>query len=281
MTSPLIAAGELAALLGGGPVPVLLDVRYDTATGPRHDAYLAGHVPGAVFVDLDRDLASAPGNRGRHPLPDGDSFAAAMRSAGVDPDRTVVVYDDAGGLMAARAWWLLRHHGHGDVRLLDGGLAAWTAAGGAVQAGPGPTPSPGSFAGRPGAMPVIDAAGAARLARSGVLIDARAAARYRGEVEPLDPVAGHIPGARNRPTAENLGPDGRFGSPASLREAFDAVGVTPGASVAVYCGSGVTAAHEVLALEVAGVPGAALYPGSWSEWVADPGRPVATGDEPG
>ena len=280
MTSPLIGAAELASLLAGGPAPVLLDVRYDPASGPRHDAYLAGHLPGAVFVDLDRDLASAPGDRGRHPLPDGGRFSAAMRSAGVDPDRLVVVYDDAAGLMAARAWWLLRHHGHGNVRLLDGGLAAWTAAGEALQTGPGPAPLAGSFAGRPGAMGVIDAAGAAGLARSGVLIDARAPERYRGEVEPLDPVAGHIPGARNRPTADNLGPDGRFGDPATLREAFAAVGVQAGATVAVYCGSGVTAAHEVLALEVAGVPGAALYPGSWSEWVADPARPVATGDEP-
>ena len=280
MTSPLISARELDSLLTGGPAPVLLDVRYDPASGPQRDAYLAGHVPGAVFIDLDRELASAPGDRGRHPLPDGDSFAAAMRLAGVASDRAVVVYDDAGGLMAARAWWLLRYHGHSDVRLLDGGLAAWTAAGGKLEAGPGVAPAPGTFTAAPGAMAVLDAEAAAALTRSGVLIDARARERYRGDVEPLDPVAGHIPGARNRSTRDNIDDRGRFADPAQLRDAFSAVGAVPGVTVGAYCGSGVTAAHEVLALEVAGLPGAALYPGSWSEWVADPARPVATGDEP-
>lgn len=279
MTSPLIDAGELAALLTGRPAPALLDVRYDPASGPQRDAYLTGHLPGAVFVDLDRDLAAAPGDRGRHPLPDVAAFGAAMREAGVHSDRPVVVYDDSAGLMAARAWWLLRHHGHPSVRLLDGGLTAWRAAGGQIDTGPVAAPAPGTFEGAPGGMALVDAEAASALARSGVLIDARAAERYRGDVEPLDPVGGHIPGARNRSTRDNVGSDGRFVAPAQLRAAFAAVGATDGTSIGVYCGSGVTAAHEVLALEVAGLPGAALYPGSWSEWVTDPARPVATGDQ--
>ena len=279
MTSPLISAAQLAAQLDAGRPPVLLDIRYDTAAGAKPGAYAAGHLPGAVFVDLDLDLAGTPGAAGRHPLPDPGVFSAAMRAAGVDADRAVVVYDDAAGVMAARAWWLLRHHGHPDVRLLDGGLDGWRAAGGPLETGPGAAPAPGGFAADAGAMPVVDADQAALLARSGVLIDARAPERYRGEVEPLDPVAGHIPGARNRSTRDNVDAAGLLRAPGELREAFAAVGAAPGTPIAVYCGSGVTAAHEILALEVAGLPGAALYPGSWSEWVADPARAVATGDE--
>jgi thiosulfate/3-mercaptopyruvate sulfurtransferase len=276
--SPLIGAAELAARLREEPLPALLDVRWDTAAGPQPDAYARGRIPGAAFVDLDTDLAAPAGPRGRHPLPAETDFGAAMRRAGVCRERPVVVYDAGGGLFAARAWWLLRYHGHPEVRLLDGGLAAWAAAGGPLASGQ-ESRRPGDFVPRPGAMAVLDAAAAAELARTGVLIDARAPERYRGEEEPLDPVAGHIPGARNRSTRDNLRGDGTFASPEALVEAFAAVGARAGAEVGTYCGSGVTAAHQVLALELAGIS-AALYPGSWSEWVADPRRPVATGPEP-
>ena len=211
-------------------------------------------------------------------MPERSAFELAMRAAGVSAGRAVVAYDDADGTSAARAWWLLRFHGHGDVRLLDGGWRAWCEAGEATESGAPVPPEPGDFTAAPGAMPVVDAAGAAALARDGVLLDARAAARYRGEVEPVDPVAGHIPGACSAPTAENVDAGQRFLGPDELGDRFHALGVDGTTDVGVYCGSGVTAAHEVLALELAGIR-AALYPGSWSEWVRDPSRPVATGDE--
>ena len=211
--------------------------------------------------------------------PDPAAFESAMRRAGVGNRSAVVVYDAGGGLSAARAWWLLRHHGLRDVRVLDGGLAAWTAAGRSLNSDPVPDAA-GDFTAAPGAMPVIDDASAARLAREGVLLDARAAERYRGEIEPIDPVAGHIPGARSAPTTANLGPDGMFLAPAELRGRFAELGAGAGVVVGAYCGSGVTAAHQVLALELAGVT-AALYPGSWSEWISDPSHPVAVGAEPG
>ena len=236
--------------------------------------------PGAVFVDLDRDLAAPPGPGGRHPLPATEDFERAMRAAGVADGTLVVVYDDADGLPAARAWWLLRYFGHAAVALLDGGLAAWLAAGRPLAEGDETPEHPGNFVARPGAMPVIDAAGAAELAATGVLLDARAPERYRGESEPMDPVAGHIPGARNWPMARTLGSEGRFlPAPGLAAELSRGDRGKDGAEVGAYCGSGITAAHTVLALELAGVPGAALYPGSWSEWVTDPSRPVATGDE--
>jgi thiosulfate/3-mercaptopyruvate sulfurtransferase len=228
-----------------------------------------------VFVDLDEALADPPGPRGRHPLPSPERFGAAMGAAGVSGDRPAVVYDGGNSLAAARAWWLLRYFGHGDVAVLDGGLAGWAAAGLPVNQGPpGAEPAPGDFEPRPGGMPVVSADEVLALASGGVLIDARAEERFRGAVEPVDPVAGHIPGARNRPTGVNLDSDGRFLRPGALRDAFSDLGVREGAPVAAYCGSGVTAAHEVLALELAGY-GAALYPGSWSEWIVDPARPVA------
>jgi thiosulfate/3-mercaptopyruvate sulfurtransferase len=198
-----------------------------------------------------------------------------MRRAGVSNGRPVVVYDATGGLAAARAWWLLRYFGHPAVRLLDGGLTAWTAAGRPLESGRRAV-DPGDFLARPGGMPVLDAAQAAELARRGVLLDARAPERFRGDQEPIDPVAGHIPGAVNVPTTQNLADSARFLDADRLRERFAAAGVGPEVGVGAYCGSGVTAAHEVLALEVAGFP-AALYPGSWSEWITDPTRPVATG----
>jgi thiosulfate/3-mercaptopyruvate sulfurtransferase len=271
---------ELAAALDGGVPLVLLDVRWSLGGPPGLDEYRRGHLPGARFVDLDRELAGRPGEgRGRHPLPEVGEFEAAMRQAGVSDGSAVVVYDAGGGLSAARAWWLLRYHGHRDVRLLDGGLAAWSAAGRALSTD-APSDGAGDFTARPGFMPVVDAARAARLARDGVLVDARAGERYRGEVEPVDPVAGHIPGAVSAPTSENLGADGTFLAVEALRARFESLAVVGGGAVGAYCGSGVTAAHEVLALAIAGIP-AALYPGSWSEWVSDPSRPVAVGAEPG
>ncbi|MEU6171770.1 sulfurtransferase [Streptantibioticus parmotrematis] len=256
--------------------PAVLDVRYQLGGPPGRPQYEAGHIPGAVYVDLDTELAGEPGASGRHPLPELAVFAEAMRRAGVSADRPVVVYDGDKGWAAARAWWMLRWAGHEDVRVLDGGLAAWD---GESETGER-TAEPGDFTPRPGAVPLLDADQAAALARRGLLLDARAGERYRGEVEPIDPVAGHIPGAVSAPTAENLEADGRFRPAAELTERFTALGATPDAEVGVYCGSGVSAAQQVLALAIAGVP-AALYAGSWSEWTHGGTRPVATGAERG
>ncbi|MEV1007641.1 sulfurtransferase [Streptomyces sp. NPDC049881] len=278
--TPMIPASALAAALAPGTPeadrPVLLDVRWRLGGPPGRPAYEAGHLPGAVYVDLEEDLAGSPGPGGRHPLPDPGIFGAAMRRAGVCLGRPVVVYDGGQGWGAARAWWLLRWAGHGRVGVLDGGLPAWE---GELSTRT-PEPAEGDFVPAPGGLPVLDADGAAALAREGVLLDARAGERYRGEVEPIDPVAGHIPGAVSAPTTENTGPGGLMRPPAELAARFAALGVGPDTPVGVYCGSGVSAAHEVLALASAGI-GAALYPGSWSEWTALPGRPVATGPEAG
>ena len=263
---------------------VLLDTRLALTGVPAHARYDGGHLPGAAYVDLDADLADPPGAGGRHPLPSASRFRTAMRRAGVSRSSTVVVYDDGPATAAARLWWLLRDHGHDDVLVLDGGLAAWTASGRALSTEPG-DPPPGDFAGTPGRLPVVDAVGAAALADSGVLLDVRAAERFRGETEPLDPVAGHIPGATHAPLTEVTGPDQRFRPDAELRARFVALGidrdvdggVDGGGAVAAYCGSGVTACQTLLALRLAGFGDAALYPGSWSGWITDPARPVATG----
>ncbi|GAB2752340.1 sulfurtransferase [Nocardioides pakistanensis] len=270
--SPLISPRALAALDGE---VALLDVRWALGGPPGHEEFVAGHIPGAAYVDLDTALADPPGARGRHPLPDQARFEEAMRRAGVRSGRPVVVYDAVAGTSAARCWWLLRYHGHRQVKVLDGGWQAWLEDVGDVEHGP-VEPKPGDFVARPGQMPVLDAEGAARVAREGSLVDARAPERFRGEVEPVDPVAGHIPGAVNVPTAQNLDAGGRFKDAAALTAVYEHAGVRPGREVGVYCGSGVTAAHDVLALEALGLE-AALYPGSWSEWVQSPGRPVATG----
>jgi thiosulfate/3-mercaptopyruvate sulfurtransferase len=275
MTGPLVDVTTLAAELEGDRSPTLLDVRWRLGGPPGRDDYLAGHLPGAVFVDLDRDLAGRPGAGGRHPLPDPSDAQHSMRRLGVRDGRPVVVYDEADGSVAARAWWVLRWLGHIDVRLLDGGLRAWRAAGLPLDTGD-VRPEPGDLTVRPGALPVLDAAGAAEVARHGRLLDARAVERYRGEVEPVDPVAGRVPGAVSAPATGNVAEDGRFLPVDALRERFAAMGVEPGAAVGAYCGSGVNAAQTVLALELAGI-GGALYAGSWSEWVTDSARPVATG----
>ncbi|MDI3402462.1 sulfurtransferase [Streptomyces cavernicola] len=282
----IISGSELASDLAGQTPPVLLDVRWQLSAAkaagePAFDGraeYAAGHLPGAVFVDLDAELAGPPGADGRHPLPDLDVFGEAMRAAGVSADRDVVVYDGGQGWAAARAWWLLRWTGHPSVRVLDGGLAAWSGELSTCT----PAPEPGDFVPKPGATGEtgsVDADGAAALARSGLLLDARAAERYRGDVEPIDRVGGHIPGAVSAPTTENVGPDGRFLPREQLAERFRSLGAVEGTEVGVYCGSGVSGAHEILALAVAGIP-AVLYPGSWSQWSADESRPVATGPDP-
>lgn len=275
----LISAEQLRAL--PGPV-VLLDCSFelsDSSAGER--AFAAGHLPGAQYAHLDRDLsgAKAPG-QGRHPLPERATFAARAGAWGVRPGVQVVAYDAQGGPYASRLWWLLRWLGHDVVAVLDGGLAAWQAAGGTLEAGAANAaaaaaapPYPASTA---PAMPSIDTdALLAALGRVRVL-DARAGERFRGEVEPLDPVAGHIPGATLRCFKDNLLPDGRFKPAAQLRAEFDRY-ATPPEQVVHQCGSGVTACHNLLAMTHAGLPGARLYPGSWSAWCSDPARPVARG----
>jgi thiosulfate/3-mercaptopyruvate sulfurtransferase len=269
---PLITPTELAGL---AETPVLLDVRWRLVGPPGVEDYRAGHLPGAVFVDLDRDLAAEPGAGGRHPLPTPESLRAALRAAGVRRNHPVVVYDAGDGSVAARAWWLLRWVGHDQVAVLDGGYAAWTAEGRPVSTEV-PTPEPGDIEVVPGHMSVLDADEAAELARTGVLLDARAPERYRGDVEPVDPRAGHIPGAVNAPFTGHIGPDGRWRTPEELAKRFADLGVEPG-KVGAYCGSGVTASSVVLALEVAGLGQAPLYAGSWSHWCTDPERPVETG----
>jgi thiosulfate/3-mercaptopyruvate sulfurtransferase len=259
----------------------LLDVRYRLGGPSTRPEYAAGHLPGARFVDLDRDLARPPNEHGRHPLPAAADLEAVMRGLGVDDDRPVVCYDFADGLWAARAWWVLRYFGHLDVTVLDGGYAAWVAAGGEISRDE--SARVGSFTARPGGMPLLDAREAAATARGGVLLDARASERYAGRSEPIDPVAGHIPGAVSLPTLGNVDVTGHFLDPDVLRRRFAGVGLGDAkvAGAGVYCGSGVTAAHEVLAIELAGLGTPALYADSWSGWITDPDRPIATGDAPG
>ncbi|HEX4806488.1 MAG TPA: sulfurtransferase [Conexibacter sp.] len=278
----LVDAHALAAQLAAGDRPVLLDLRWRLGddTGPERCA--AGHLPGAVYVDLDRELAAPPSPReGRHPLPPLEELQAAARRWGVSQASRVVVYDDSRGLSAARAWWLLRWAGVADVRLLDGGLEAWQAAGLPLETGAPPDPLPGDVVLRADPDALLSADEAAALARrGGTLLDVRAAERYTGETEPVDPRAGHVPGARSAPTTANLREDGTFLAPQELRRRFAALGVEPGADVGVYCGSGVNAAHAIAALALAGIP-ARLYAGSWSQWSSDPARPVAVGPDPG
>ncbi|BBA95481.1 putative thiosulfate sulfurtransferase [Actinacidiphila reveromycinica] len=276
----LTTAAELERDLASPAPPVLLDVRWAVGATDGRPRYRAGHLPGARFVDLETELAAPPAPAlGRHPLPSADRLQAAARGWGVRADSRVVVYDDTSGLAAARAWWLLRWGGVGDVRLLDGGLGAWTRAGGPLESGEPAPAAPGDVELAGGLLPVLDAPGAARLAEQGVLLDARAAERYRGEVEPVDAKAGHVPGAVSAPTTDNLAATGEFLDTPALRERFRHLGATGTSDVGVYCGSGVTAAHEIAALAAAGVH-AALYAGSWSQWIGDPDRPVVLGPTP-
>jgi thiosulfate/3-mercaptopyruvate sulfurtransferase len=280
---PVLTTAELARLTAVSPEkrPVVLDARWRLGGPPGAEAYQAGHLPYAVFVDLDTVLADAPGEGGRHPLPAPDALQHGLPAAGVRAGHPVVIYDDADGSVAARAWWLLRWAGHQEVAVLDGGFAAWVADGFETTREV-PEPVPGDIEVHPGAMPVLDAGEAGALARDGVLLDARAHPRYAGEVEPIDPRAGHIPGAVNAPFSGHIGENGRWRKPEELAARFAELGVPEDGPVGAYCGSGVTASSVVLALEFAGrTEPAALYTGSWSHWSRDPSRPVATGSEPG
>ncbi|GAB3825057.1 sulfurtransferase [Kribbella italica] len=271
--SPLITAAELRAASG----VVVLDATWNLMGPPGREAYDAGHVPGAYFVDLDTDLAGPPGEGGRHPLPSASVVTELVRRTGISGESVVVVYDAANSMAAARARFVLRYFGVADVRVLDGGFEAWKAAGGEVSTAL-PADAQGDFEAVPGSLRVLDADGAAGIASGGVLLDARAPERFAGEVEPMDKVAGHIPGAVNAPTTGNVSADGHFLPAEELRERFAALGADGSQPVGAYCGSGVTAAHEALALEIAGVD-APVYVGSWSEWITDPSRPVATGKD--
>ena len=274
----LIKARDLERIMTAGHEVVLLDVRWTLAEPDGHRYYVAGHIPGARYVDLDADLADPASPRsGRHPLPSLEKLQQAARRWGIHDDDTVVVYDDSAGTAAARAWWLLRWAGMADVRILDGGLAAWNRIGAILEDGE-VTVAPGTVTLTDGHMPVVDADGAAAAGRAGTLLDARAYERYTGEHEPIDPRAGHIPGARSAPTSENLDADGHFLPAEELGRRFRHLGVPEDDHAVVYCGSGVTAAHQVAAMSSLGL-NAGLYPGSFSQWSADAHRPVATGPE--
>ena len=281
MAEILISVADLHAQLEGEHRPVVLDVRWVLGDPHGYEHFLARRLPGSVYVSLNDDLAApATPADGRHPLPDPADLQAAARRWGLNNGDSVVVLDDNGGLAAARAWWLLRWAGLSDVRLLDGGLRAWTDAGHALEGleTEPAQPAPGDVELSAGHLPVLGIDETAEFPAHGVLLDARAGERYRGETEPVDPRAGHIPGAVSAPTTENLTDTGAFKPAAELRARFAELGVDPEKSdeVAVYCGSGVTAAHQIAALAVAGID-AVLYPGSWSQWSNDPTRPVATG----
>jgi thiosulfate/3-mercaptopyruvate sulfurtransferase len=275
VTTQLIESPELAAELRSDASPTLIDVRWSLTGPPGLGEYRAGHLPGAVFADLDTELSGRRGAAGRHPLPATADFQQLMRRLGVSSDRAVVVYDAGDSVPASRAWWDLTYFGHRNVRVLDGGLAAWVAAGLPVVTEI-PDVEPGDFTAVPGQLPILSADAAAALAHDGVLVDVRAPERYRGEVEPVDAVAGHIPGAVNLPTAGNLGPDGRFLDADALRARFAGL---PASGVGVYCGSGVNAAHTAFAMTLAGLPTPALFVGSWSHWIADGTRPIGLGTE--
>jgi thiosulfate/3-mercaptopyruvate sulfurtransferase len=280
MPTLLISTAELAAHLDD-PAFAIVDVRHDLAQPDTmgESQYRAAHIPGARFAHMDRDLAAAKtGRNGRHPLPSPEACAALFGRLGIDASKQVVAYDAGGGMYAPRLWWMLRWLGHDAVAVLDGGFAKWVREGRPTNAAI-PAPRPATFAVRGVDRTFAAADVLASLAdRSLMLIDARGAERFRGEVEPLDPVAGHVPGAVNRPYLQNLEPDGTFKSPEKLRTEFASiVGATSAPKIVNMCGSGVSACHNMLAMELAGIAGTKLYPGSWSEWCADPSRPVARG----
>ena len=285
MTTPLISAPALRALMASGAPLLVFDCRFDLAQ-PEQGAlsYLAGHLPDAQYLHLDRDLsaprATGPALGGRHPLPSREAFAALMRSRGCHNDSAVVAYDNSGGMVAARLWWMLHWLGHRAVQVLDGGLAAWDAAGGALRAGPVAAPTPGTLTLREPLTHTIayEALRATLGAGPRLVVDARAPDRFRGENETLDPVGGHIPGALNRCFRDNLLPDGHFKPVAQLQAEWRTLMAgRSAADLVAQCGSGVTACHNLLAMAAAGLGGAALYAGSWSDWCARPDAPIATG----
>ena len=278
----LISAGQLQQALASATPPVVLDCSFDLTDGEAGQrAHDAAHIPGAFYVHLDRTLSGAKtGRNGRHPLPGQEDFVQAMAALGLDNVTQVVAYDNAGGMYAARLWWMLRWAGHDAVAVLDGGLQAWQAAGQALSSGeePGHFQSNFELGQALETLKTVAQVEADLGQATQTLIDARAPARYRGEVEPLDPVAGHIPGALNRPFGSNIAADGRFKPAALLKAEFDQLlaGRDP-ASVVHQCGSGVSATPNVLAMRIAGFAPTALFAGSWSEWCSDPGRPVERG----
>lgn len=291
----IISAEQLSALLADGSrKTVVLDCRYDlTNAQAGRQAYDAGHLPGAIYADLEHDLAgakqAADGSfRGRHPLPERDTWIATLRGWGITDDTQVVAYDAQGGMFAARLWWMLRWAGHPATAVLDGGIGAWQQQAGAVTTAATAAPAASNFTGHASLATSVDAntLAADLIAQSQqkpaayAIVDARSPDRYRGENETLDPVGGHIPGARNRFFKDNLQPDGRFKPAATLRMEWQPLLASGGVRNVMQCGSGVTACHNLLALEVAGLAGASLYPGSWSEWCSDKERPVATGAAP-
>ncbi|RNI20474.1 sulfurtransferase [Flexivirga caeni] len=270
-THPLITPAGLASVRDR---VTLIDTRWQLGAPSRRPAYDVGHVPGAAWVEFEGVMASAPGAGGRHPMPERDVFAVAMRAAGVRNDRPVVVYDDGNSLAASRCWWLLRYFGKEDVQVLDGGFAAWQAAGLPVSTDQ-PAPHEGDFFPTDPGAALLDADDAAEIAATKLLLDARPADRFAGQHETVDPVAGHIPGAVSAPALANLTDTGAFLSPDDLALRFTALGVRPESEVGVYCGSGVQATHLALALEASGIhPQTSVYIGSWSHWITDPERPV-------
>lgn len=279
----LISIDQLAAAQRGATPPLVFDCSFElTNHDAGRQAYAAGHVPGAHYLHLEHVLsAEKTGRNGRHPLPAREAFAQAMAALGVGDDTQVVAYDNAGGMYAARLWWMLRWTGHRAVAVLDGGIGAWKAAGQPLSTDTPAAAAPGRFTLRPSLASTLnyEQVKANIATQDRLVLDARAPERFRGENETMDPVGGHIPGARNRLFKDNLDADGRFKPAARLRQEFDALtGGRPAAGIVSQCGSGVTACHNLLAMEIAGLQGAALYPGSWSEYCAQPGAPIATGD---
>lgn len=279
LPGPLVSVDWLAAHRIE-PSLRIADVRWSLSAPPGRERYRAGHIPGAVFLDAEGELSSPGAGPGRHPIPSAARLAAVLGASGIGDEHVVVAYDDAGGSIAARLWWLFRHFGHdGACAVLDGGIGAWTDAGLGL-ATDEPDHPPAGWTPGEARDDTLDADALADLLDTDpVLLDARAAERYRGETEPIDPRAGHIPGALSAPWSANLGTDGRFLAPGALRERYAALGAGERPTVA-YCGSGLSATHDLLALELAGIAGARLYEGSWSDWSSDPARPAATGARP-
>jgi len=279
-TRTLTTVDELAVLLARVPQPVVIDTSFDLAdTDAGERRYRESHLPGAHYLHLDRDLSGTKtGRNGRHPLPERSAFRRTVGALGIAPGTHVVCYDAQGGVYAARLWWMLRWLGHSEVSVLDGGIQAWKAAGKPLTSAPAAAAGGPPYPERTSLVETVDAAGVATRPPERMLIDARAAERFRGESEPIDPVAGHIPGAFQRFHRANLDANGTFKAKSALRDEFAALlgGRAPG-DVIHSCGSGVTACHNLLAMEHAGLAGSTLYPGSWSEWSADPERPIARG----
>ena len=275
---PIVSVDWLEAHLHDRALRVA-DTRWSLGGPPGRELYDAGHIPGAVFLDADRELSSPGEGPGRHPVPTAAKLAAVLGERGIGDGHVVIAYDDAGGSIAARLWWLFRHFGHdGRCAVLDGGLQAWTDAGLPLSTDPSDHPR-ATWTPSDARDDLVDT-GSVAGDGDALLVDARAAERYRGEIEPVDPRPGHIPGAVSVPWSTNLDERGRFLSPGELRARYAELGAVEDRPVIAYCGSSLTATHDLLAMELAGIPGARLYEGSWSHWSADPSRPAATGSRP-